>query len=250
MPIPSVDPAVVAWCVGAMQGPAVPEATARSICGMSGKLRRLPHVVTGPQRSWITEAAHGRVTTAATHIASQSDVRLPTVFPADAIACRVRELGAEISAAYAGREPILTLVLHGAFIFAADLSRVLTTPHRVESLALTSYQGRESSGQVRIVKDLGCDIAGQDVLIVEDIVDTGRTLAATLDVLEPRHPRSIEVVTLLDKPSRRLIDVTPRWVGFEIEDVFVVGYGLDLDGRFRGLPYIANADAFELNGGP
>lgn len=152
--------------------------------------------------------------------------------------------------AYAGREPILALVLHGAFIFAADLTRALTTAHRVESLAIASYQGRESSGQVQVVKDLGCDIAGRDVLVVEDIVDTGRTIAATLDLLEPRGPRSIEVVTLLDKPSRRVVEVSPRWVGFEIDNVFVVGYGLDLDGRFRGLPYIANADAIELNGEP
>ena len=190
------------------------------------------------------------MTTVETHIGTLPDVQLPAVISAGAIARRVRELGAEISEAYEGREPILALVLHGAFIFAADLTRALTTAHRVESLALASYDGRESSGQVRVVKDLGCDISGQDILVVEDIVETGRTLAATLEVLEPRRPRSIEVVTLLDKPSRRLIDVTPRWVGFEIDDVFVVGYGLDLDGRFRGLPYIANADALDLNGAP
>ena len=217
---------------------------------MHGKLRTLRQFVIGPHRSWLAEAAHARVTTVETHIGTLPDVQLPTVIPAAAIARRVRELGAEISAAYAGRDPILALVLHGAFIFAADLTRTLTTAHRVESLALASYEGRESSGQVRVVKDLGCDISGQDVLVVEDIVDTGRTLAATLEVLEPRHPRSIEIVTLLDKPSRRLIDVTPRWVGFEIDDVFVVGYGLDLDGRFRGLPYIANADSLALNGAP
>ena len=174
---------------------------------------------------------------------------MPTLISADAIGRRVRDLGAKVSAAYAGREPILVIVLHGAFIFAADLARTLTCAHRVESLALASYDGRESSGRVQVVKDLGCDIAGRDVLVVEDIVDTGRTLAATLALLEPRRPRSIEVVTLLDKPSRRVIDVSPGWVGFEIEDVFVVGYGLDLDGRFRGLPYIANADAIDLNGG-
>lgn len=175
-----------------------------------------------------------------------SVVPLPTVISADAISRRVRELGAEISAAYAGREPVMVLVLHGAFIFAADLARALSTAHQVESLALASYFGRESSGQVQVVKDLGCDIAGRDVLIVEDIVDTGRTAAAALELLKSRGPRSIEVVTLLDKPSRRLMKVKPRWVGFEIEDIFVVGYGLDLDGRFRGLPYIANADALDL----
>lgn len=176
------------------------------------------------------------------------DVQLPTVISADTISRRVRELAAEISAAYADREPILALVLHGSFIFAADLTRALTMAHQVESLALASYRGRESSGQVQVVKDLGCDIAGRDVLVVEDIVDTGRTLSATLDLLKPRGPRSIEAVTLLDKPSRRVVDVSPRWVGFEIDDVFVVGYGLDLNGRFRGLPYIANANAIDPNG--
>ena len=173
---------------------------------------------------------------------------LPTVISAEAISRRVGELGTEISAAYADREPVLVLVLHGAFIFAADLARALTTAHRVESLALASYDGRESSGEVQVVKDLSCDIAGRDVLIVEDIVDTGRTAAAALALLESRGPRSIEVVTLLDKPSRRVMDVSPRWIGFEIENIFVVGYGLDLDGHFRGLPYIADADAMELKG--
>ena len=185
----------------------------------------------------VTEASAG----------AESDVHLPTVISAEAIGHRVRELGTEISAVYRGREPVLVLVLHGAFIFAADLTRALSTAHRVESLELASYAGRESSGQVRVVKDLGCDIAGRDVLIVEDIVDTGRTMAAALELLESRSPRSIEVVTLLDKPSHRIMEVSPRWIGFEIEDTFVVGYGLDLDGRFRGLPYIANADALELN---
>ncbi|MCY3895017.1 MAG: hypoxanthine phosphoribosyltransferase [Chloroflexi bacterium] len=174
---------------------------------------------------------------------------MPPVISAEAIAQRVGELGAEISAVYADREPVLVLVLHGAFIFAADLTRALSTAHRVESLALASYDGRESSGEVQVVKDLDCDIAGRDVLIVEDIVDTGRTMAAALALLESRGPRSIEVVTLLDKPSRRVIEVNPRWVGFEIENIFVVGYGLDLDGRYRGLPYIAEADAMDSKGG-
>lgn len=198
----------------------------------------------------VTEAARERVTTAGTACGDVSGVRLPAVISAEAVGRRVRELGAEISSAYEGREPVLVLVLQGAFIFAADLTRALTTAHRVESVALASYEGRESSGQVRVVKDLGCDISGRDVLVVEDIVDTGRTLAATLNLLEPRGPRSIEAVTLLDKPSRRVIDIAPRWVGFEIDDIFVVGYGLDLNGQFRGLPYIANANAIGLNGAP
>ena len=216
---------------------------------MNAKLRTLRPIAIEPNGLQLTEA-QGGVAVGAEQTGNLPAAQLPTVISAEAIARRVRDLGAEVSSAYDGREPILALVLHGAFIFAADLARTLTCAHRVESLALASYDGRESSGQVRVVKDLGCDIAGRDVLIVEDIVDTGRTLAATVDLLERRNPRSIEAVTLLDKPSRRLIDVTPRWVGFEIEDVFVVGYGLDLDGRFRGLPYIANADAIELNGGP
>lgn len=201
-----------------------------------------------PNGLQITETSRDRVTDAEASAGEVSGVLLPTVISADDISQRVGELGAEISAAYADREPVLVLVLHGAFIFAADLARALNTAHQVESLALASYVGRESSGQVQVVKDLGCDIAGRDVLIVEDIVDTGRTAAAALELLESRGPRSIEVVTLLDKPARRVVDVTPRWVGFEIEDIFVVGYGLDLDGRFRGLPYIANADALDLKG--
>lgn len=203
-----------------------------------------------PNGLQITEASRNRVTVAEASADEWSGVPLPTVISAEAISRRVGELGAEISAVYAGREPVLVLVLHGAFIFAADLTRALSMVHQVESLALASYQGRESSGEVQVVKDLGCDIAGRDVLIVEDIVDTGRTAAAALELLESRGPRSIEVATLLDKPSRRVMEVNPRWVGFEIENIFVVGYGLDLDGRFRGLPYIADADAIELNGGP
>ena len=198
----------------------------------------------------FTEAAPERVTIAGAQAGDSGGVRPPTVISAEAIARRVRELGVEISAAYEGREPVLVLVLHGAFVFAADLTRALTTGHRVESLALASYEGLESSGEVQVVKDLGYDIAGRDVLIVEDIVDTGRTAAAALELLESRGPRSIEVVTLLDKPSRRVMEVKPRWVGFEIENIFVVGYGLDLDGRFRGLPYIADAEAMDLKDVP
>lgn len=215
---------------------------------MRGKLRTLPPIAIEPNGLQLTEAAPDPVIVAEQLPGEVPGVRLPTVISADAISRRVGELGAEISAAYAGREPVLVLVLHGAFIFAADLTRALNTAHRVESLALASYDGRESSGEVQVVKDLGCDIAGRDVLIVEDIVDTGRTVTAALELLESRGPRSIEVVTLLDKPSRRVVDVSPRWVGFEIDDVFVVGYGLDLNGRFRGLPYVANADAIDPNG--
>lgn len=203
-----------------------------------------------PNGLQITEASRDRVTVAEASASDVPGVALPTVISAEAISRRVGELGAEISEAYAGREPVLVLVLHGAFIFAADLARALTTGHRVESLALASYDGRESSGEVQVSKDLGYDIAGRDVLIVEDIVDTGRTAAAALALLESRGPRSIEVATLLDKPSRRVMDVKPRWVGFEIENIFVVGYGLDLDGRFRGLPYIADADAIDSQDAP
>ena len=203
-----------------------------------------------PNGLQITEASRDRVTVAEAPAGKVPGVPLPTVISAEDISQRVGELGEEISAVYAGREPVLVLVLHGAFIFAADLARALTTGHRVESLALASYDGRESSGEVQVSKDLGYDIAGRDVLIVEDIVDTGRTAAAALELLESRGPRSIEVVTLLDKPSRRAMEVKPRWVGFEIKDVFVVGYGLDLDGRFRGLPYIADADVMDLKDAP
>jgi hypoxanthine phosphoribosyltransferase len=158
---------------------------------------------------------------------------------ADAIGARVRELGAELSADYAGRDPVLLSVLKGALVFLADLMRSMDIPSSIDLMELSSYgSGTETSGQVRILKDLSRSIEDRDVVIVEDIIDTGLTLNYLLRYLAERHPASIKVCCLLDKPARRLADIDIDYRGFTIPDRFVVGYGLDFDERYRNLPYI------------
>jgi hypoxanthine phosphoribosyltransferase len=156
------------------------------------------------------------------------------------IQTRVAELGRQISAEYEGRTPFLVAVLKGAYIFLADLCRHLTLPHEVHFMAISSYGGKatQSSGVVRILMDLPASPEGRDVLIVEDIVDSGRTLDYILRNLRTRNPASIRVCTLLSKPARREIDVPLDYVGFEIPDEFVLGYGLDFDELYRNLPFI------------
>ena len=168
---------------------------------------------------------------------SLSESELPLLLDSGKIQARVRELAAEISRDYAGSTVHLVGVLKGAWIFLADLIRHLSVPSTVDFLAIQSY-GAEivSSGEVKITKDLDLGIEGRDVLIVEDILDTGRTCHYLLDVLSARSPRSLKLVALLDKPSRRIVPVQADYRGFEIPDVFVVGYGLDFDQRFRNLP--------------
>lgn len=158
---------------------------------------------------------------------------------AEAIQERVRELGEEITEHYKGRQLVLVILLRGSFMFAADLSRRLDLDVVVDFMVVSSYQGMETSGEVRIYKDLAEHIHDRDVLVVEDIVDTGLTLAKILEVLKSRNPKSLEICSLLSKPSRRLKEVDVRYTGFTIEDKFVVGYGLDLDQRYRQLPFIA-----------
>jgi hypoxanthine phosphoribosyltransferase len=163
-----------------------------------------------------------------------------TVVEADELQVRVRELGAEISREYAGRELMLLGVLKGAVFFLADLMRHLDVPCELDFMAVSSYGSlTDSSGVVRILKDLDAPIEGKEVLIVEDIVDSGLTLNYLLRNLRGRDPRSLEVCALLVKPGRRKIDLPIRYVGFEIPNCFVVGYGLDLDQRYRNLPYVA-----------
>jgi hypoxanthine phosphoribosyltransferase len=158
----------------------------------------------------------------------------------DELARRVRELGAEISRDYAGRELLLIGVLKGAVFFLSDLMRTIDVKCEVDFMAVASYgSATESSGVVRILKDLDAAIEGRDVLIVEDIVDSGLTLQYLLRNLGGRGPRSLEVCALLTKPERRRVELSPRYVGFEIPDRFVVGYGLDHAERFRNLPYVA-----------
>jgi hypoxanthine phosphoribosyltransferase len=158
----------------------------------------------------------------------------------DELARRVRELGAEISRDYEGREPLLVCVLKGAVFFLSDLMRCIDVSCEVDFMAVASYgSATESSGVVRILKDLDAAIEGRDVIIVEDIVDSGLTLQYLLRSLGGRGPRSLEVCALLTKPERRRVELRPRYVGFEIPDRFVVGYGLDHAERYRNLPYVA-----------
>ena len=159
---------------------------------------------------------------------------------AKAIAARVESLAREISDYYRGTEKLVVIgLLRGSFIFIADLVRELDLPVEVDFLEVSSYgNATESSREVRILKDLRGEIEGRDLLVVEDIVDTGRTLSHVLDILATRHPRRIEVCALLDKPSRREVEVKAKWTGFEIPDKFVVGYGIDYAQRDRNLAHI------------
>ena len=158
----------------------------------------------------------------------------------DEIQTRTAELARQISVDMAGTNPFLVAVLKGAFVFLADLCRYLTLPHEVHFMAISSYGGRatESSGVVRILMDLVTSPEGQDVLVVEDIIDSGRTLNYILRNLQTRNPASVRVCSLLSKPSRREIDIPVDYVGFEIPDEFVIGYGLDFDEHYRNLPFI------------
>jgi len=157
----------------------------------------------------------------------------------DELQARIQQLADEISVHYAGKEPLLLAVLKGSVVFLADLMRALSVPHAIDFMATSSYgAATESSGVVRILKDLDEPIEGRDVLIVEDIIDSGNTLGYLRNLLLARNPASLHIVTLLSKPSRREIDVPVDWVGFEIPDKFVIGYGLDYNERYRDLPYI------------
>lgn len=151
---------------------------------------------------------------------------------------RVVELGQEISAAYAGKEVLMVVLLRGSFVFAADLIRVLKPDTVVDFMVVSSYQGEQTSGEVRILKDLAENIHERHVLVVEDIVDTGLTLNKIMQLLESRSPKSISICSMLNKPSRRIQPVEIQYIGFEVDDQFVVGYGLDMDQKYRQLPFI------------
>ena len=154
---------------------------------------------------------------------------------------RVAELGQAISADYQGQDLMLVCVLKGGVAFLTDLMRRITVPHEIDFMAISSYGGQrtESSGVVRILMDLHADIAGRHVLLVEDIVDSGRTMDYLLRALQARNPASLRVCTLLSKPCRRAVDVPLDYIGFDIPDDFVLGYGLDFDEKYRNLPYVA-----------
>jgi hypoxanthine phosphoribosyltransferase len=166
------------------------------------------------------------------------------LFPAEMIARRVVELGADITRDYTGKDIVFIGVLTGAVPFLADLMRHVSVPMELDFVSLSSYgKNTTSSGEVRLEKDLGHPIAGKHVIIAEDIIDTGLTLRYLHGALRARRPASIATCVLLDKPSRREVDVPVEYRGFEIEDRFVVGYGLDFAGRYRNLPYIGILDA-------
>jgi hypoxanthine phosphoribosyltransferase len=170
-------------------------------------------------------------------------VGLEVLIPEEKIAARVKELGKQISRDYQGKTIHLVCVLKGAYTFLADLARAIEIPVTLDFLAVSSYnKGTSTSGAVQLTKDLDTSLERADVLIVEDIADTGLTLRYLYNMLKARHPSSLKVIALLSKPSRRTVDVPVDYVGFEIADRFVVGYGLDVDQKYRNLPYIAAVD--------
>lgn len=159
------------------------------------------------------------------------------LYSSGAIAQRVAELGRQIATDYAGRSPVLVSILKGSFVFAADLTRAIELPIRVEFLGVRSYDGgTETTGAVQITQDLTHSIEGEDVLVVEDIVDTGLTISYIKNLLKVRGAASVRVVALLDKPVRRRVEVAVDYVGFTVGDAFVVGYGLDCGEEYRNLP--------------
>jgi hypoxanthine phosphoribosyltransferase len=165
--------------------------------------------------------------------------RLVSMLSADTIAARVKELGAQIQADYAGKSLVVVTVLKGSFIFCSDLVRAVDVPMRIEFLGVRSYgEGTETTGVVQITNDLSRPIENEDVLIVEDIVDTGLTIAHLMDLFRTRRPRSVKVCSLLHKPARARVEVQVDYLGFTIEDKFVVGYGLDFAEKYRNLPYV------------
>src|SRR4051812_7520870 len=165
--------------------------------------------------------------------------RIVSMLSKEQIAERVAELGAQITKDYTDKSLVLVVVLKGSFVFASDLARAIDLPLRVDFLGVRSYgEGTESSGVVQITQDLSRPIALEDVLIVEDIVDTGLTISHLMDLFRTRQPRSVKVAALLHKPARAKVEVQIDYLGFTIEDKFVVGYGLDFGEKYRNLPYI------------
>lgn len=172
-------------------------------------------------------------------MAASDPLNPQTLLDREAIAAKVRELGATITRDYRDRELVLVVVLKGSFVFGADLARTIDLPLSIEFLSVRSYgDGVTTSGVVEIVTDLSQPIEGKDVVIVEDIVDTGLTIDYLMKNLRTRKPRSLKVASLLHKPARTRVEVTIDYLGFTIDDVFVIGYGLDHAQRYRNLPFI------------
>lgn len=157
------------------------------------------------------------------------------------IATRLKELGSEISKDYAGKNLLVVSLLKGSFIFCADLVRNITVPVKIEFMTTSSYgHGEQSTGNVKVVSDINSNLEGYDVLIVDDITDTALTMSHVMSHLKSKNPSSIKCCVLLDKPSRRKVELVPDYCGFEIEDKFVVGYGLNFGDYYRNIPYVFN----------
>ena len=166
------------------------------------------------------------------------------LIPKEELQARIAELGIEISRDYQDKNLLLICILRGGVMFLTDLMRQISVPHAIEFMAVSSYGvgGRHATGQVRITLDLNTDIVNRDVILVEDIVDSGHTIASVLDLLSTRHPRSLVVCALLDKTERREVPIPVRYRGFSIPNKFVFGYGLDIDDFYRNLPFIGVVD--------
>jgi hypoxanthine phosphoribosyltransferase len=172
--------------------------------------------------------------------------KLKTLISKDDLKDRIKALGAEISKDYEGKTVCVICVLKGGVMFMVDLAKEMTVPVTMDFMAVSSYGNETSStGVVKIVKDLDESIEGKDVIIVEDIIDSGRTLSYLVQILKDRSPNSLKICTLLDKPERRVVEVEVDYVGFSIPDEFVVGYGLDFQQLYRNLPYIAVVEGVE-----
>ncbi|WP_130803807.1 hypoxanthine phosphoribosyltransferase [Acinetobacter ihumii] len=168
-------------------------------------------------------------------------VAMSVMISTEEIQAKVKQLGEQINAHYADNAKDLVLIglLRGSFIFMADLCRAIEKPHELDFMTVSSYGGSTTSSRdVKILKDLDGEIRGKDVLVVEDIIDSGNTLSKVLEILRTREPNSIELCTLVSKPSRREIELEVKFLGFEVEDKFIVGYGLDYDQKYRHLPFI------------
>lgn len=178
------------------------------------------------------------------------DNSIKVLFTEEEIKNRVKELGQEITRAYVGKKPHLVCILRGAVIFLSDLIRHIDLPITIDFMAVSSYgKGTKSSGIVKIIKDLDESIENKDVLIVEDIIDTGLTLEHLTKIFWARNPKDVKICVLLDKEARRIIDINLDFVGFKVPDEFIIGYGLDFNGFYRNLPYLGILKNEETFGG-